>query len=413
MTRRRVVGWMFVLAAIAGAGFIARPYAQGLSLVARAAELQGTVRRLADFDADAVSRREVQVPVSGGALRARVYEPAGGARRTALLVSGLHSYGIDEPRFMRLSGDLAASGITVVTPDIPDLTHFAITPKTTDAIEQVAMWLAQQPTFAPDGRIGMIGVSFSGGLTLVAAGRPALRDRVAYAASFGGHADLPRVLRYVCTGVEEPPPGSGSALGQLRLKPEAKTDRGIGLQPDFLAQPPAPHDYGVAVLLLGLADRVVPAAQVEALRAAVRRFLVASALDRVDTTQAQLEFRALRATARKLPEPSATLLGYVNDRDVVHLGARLAPHLNKYGDHPALSPARAADKPTAKVFLLHGIADNIIPAAESAHLSAALRGIAPVRLLLTDLISHAAADRPAHVRDVMNLASFWGDLLNR
>jgi hypothetical protein len=407
MTRRRIVGWIVVLAAIAGAWFIAQPYAQGLSLVARAADLQGAFRRLADLDAEAVSHREVQIPVSGGSLRARVWEPAGGARRTALLVSGLHPYGIDEPRLMRLSRELSASGISVVTPDIPDLSHFAITPKTTDAIEQAAMWLASQPAFAPDGRIGMMGVSFSGGLTLVAAGRPALRDHVAYVLSFGGHADLPRVLKYLCTGVEEPPPGSGSALSAVRLTSGRTTAR------DPLTQPPLPHDYGVAVLLLGVADRVVPPGQVDALRVAVRRFLAASALDRVDKTQAQVEFAALRAVARKLPEPSATLLGYVNDRDVVHLGARLVPYVNAYGDHPALSPARAPGKPTAKVFLLHGIADNVIPAAESAHLSAALRGIAPVRLLLTGLISHAAADRPARFGDMMNLASFWGDLLAR
>jgi dienelactone hydrolase len=405
--RRQVVGWVFVLAAIAGAGFIARPYAHGLSLVARAADLQGPFRRLADFDAEMVGQREVQIPLSGESLRARVYEPAGGAQRTALLVPGLHPYGIDEPRFMRLSRELSASGIAVVTPDIPDLARFTIVPGTTDAIEQAAAWLASQPSFAPDGRIGMIGVSFGGGLTLVAAGRPALRDRVAYVLSFGGHADLPRVLRYLCTGAGEPPPGGGSRLDGLRLSP----GRTPGV--DRLTQPPPPHDYGVALVLLGLADRVVPARQVDTLRAAVRRFLVASALDRVDPAAAAVEFQALRTIATKLPEPSATLLGYVNDRDVVHLGARLIPHLNTYGSDPALSPVRASDRPTATVFLLHGIADNVIPAAESVHLSAALRGIAPVRLLLTELISHAAADRPAGFSDVMNLSSFWGDLLNR
>lgn len=42
-----------------------------------------------------------------------------------------------------------------------------------------------------------------------------------------------------------------------------------------------------------------------------------------------------------------------------------------------------------------------------------LRGQAPVRLLLTDLIAHAEADQPAHVIDVLRLAGFWGDLLER
>ena len=53
--------------------------------------------------------------------------------------------------------------------------------------------------------VGLMGISFSGGLSIVAAGRPTLRDRVAYVFSFGGHDDLPRVLRYLCTGHETRP----------------------------------------------------------------------------------------------------------------------------------------------------------------------------------------------------------------
>jgi len=173
-----------------------------------------------------------------------------------------------------------------------------------------------------------------------------------------------------------------------------------------------PHDYGVAVILLGIADRLVPADQAEPLRAAVRRFLWASHLDRVDKPQADREFAALRDLATQLPEPSATLVGYVNDRDVAHLGARLLPYVGAYGDAPALSPSKSP-KPSAPVFLLHGTDDNVIPAIESERLADDLRGYAPVRLLLTDLISHTEADRPVHVGDLMKLAAFWGDLLGR
>ena len=42
-----------------------------------------------------------------------------------------------------------------------------------------------------------------------------------------------------------------------------------------------------------------------------------------------------------------------------------------------------------------------------------LRGHAPVRMLLSGLISHAEADKPVKVGDVMQLASFWGELLSR
>jgi fermentation-respiration switch protein FrsA (DUF1100 family) len=106
------------------------------------------------------------------------------------------------------------------------------------------------------------------------------------------------------------------------------------------------------------------------------------------------------------------LLGYVNDRDVVHLGARLVPYVERYGNAPALSAARSP-KPSAPVFLLHGVNDGMIPAVESLHLAAALRGATSMRVLLSGLITNGEADRPARFGDVMELASFWGDLLGR
>jgi pimeloyl-ACP methyl ester carboxylesterase len=239
----------------------------------------------------------------------------------------------------------------------------------------------------------MMGVSFSGGLSVVAAGRPSLRDRVAYVFSLGGHDDLPRVLRYLCTGVEPLLPRPF----QLGLKTGATRP---------------PHDYGVAVILLGVAERVVPESQVGALRTAVHRFLQASYLDGVDKPRAEQEFAALRELAKTLPEPSATLLRYVNERDVVHLGSRLLPHIGAYGGAPELSPSKSP-KPSAPLYLLHGRDDNVIPAIESQYLADEVRGQVPVRLLISDLISHAALTRPPRVGDVLQLASFWGDLLGR
>jgi pimeloyl-ACP methyl ester carboxylesterase len=258
----------------------------------------------------------------------------------------------------------------------------------------------------------MMGISFSGGLSVVAAGRPGLRDHVAYVVSLGGHDDLPRVLKYLCTGVEPPPPDSTSPLHGVRLTRDTTGQTAMERNAAEVAEAPPPHDYGAAVILLGVAERVVPRAQVGPLKDAVKRVLRVSALDRADTPQAEREFTALRALAATLPEPSATLLKYLNDRDVVHLGARLVPYVGFYTNAPALSASRSP-KPTAPVFLLHGAEDNVIPAAESMYLAAELRGATPVRLLLSGLMSRADEDRPLHVGDVLELASFWGDLLSR
>ena len=400
MRRRIVIACVLVITVLAGA-LTARPYVHGLSFVVRAADMQGRVRLVADLDAKPERERELTIPTRRGSMRGRVYE-ALHSRRTTLLVSGLHPSGIEEPRLVRLARQLSASGVTVVTPDIPELSDFEIAPAITDSIEQSAEWLAADSGLARDRHVGVIGISFSGGLSIVAAGRPSLADRLAYVLSFGGHDDLPRVLRYLCTGTEPYPQDAvrltaGGADNTETIRPFVRP----------------PHDYGVAVILLGTADRLVPSAQVAPLRRALRRYLLASALDtNVDKNSAAREFDELRSLQKKLPEPSASLLRLVNDRDVVHLGSRLLPYISAYGGDAALSVSKSA-KPAAPVFLLHGTDDNVIPSIESEYLAADLKGHATVRLLLSGLISHAEADRPVHVGDVMQLAAFWGDVLSR
>jgi hypothetical protein len=396
---RRLVPLIALLAALGGSAFITRPYLHGLSFVIRAADMQGAPRRVADVDTAVITEREIAIPTRRGSMRARVYVPSGTHGRAALLTSGLHPAGIDEPRLVGLARQLSGSGMTIVTPDVPELSRFEITPAITDAIEDAGGWLAGESGLARDRKAGLMGISFSGGLSAIAAGRPSMADRVAFVFAFGGHDDLPRVLRYLCTGVEARP---GS---QLQLKADT-TDA------DHHAFVRAPHDYGVAVMLLGIADRLVPASQAEALRAGIRRFLWASHLDRVDKPQADREFAALREVAKRMPEPSGTLLRYVNDRDVAHLGHKLLPYVSLYGGDPALSVSKSP-KPSAPVFLLHELDDNVIPPVESEYLAEDLRGHAPVRLLVSDLISYAEADRPMHAADVLQLAGFWGDLLSR
>jgi pimeloyl-ACP methyl ester carboxylesterase len=107
----------------------------------------------------------------------------------------------------------------------------------------------------------------------------------------------------------------------------------------------------------------------------VRRFLWASYLDRVDRDQAEREFAALRG-----------------------LALTLRPCVGEYAGTAGLSPARSP-LPDVPVFLLHGRDDTVIPADESERLAERLRNRTRIRLLLTDLISHADADQPAHTAD--------------
>jgi fermentation-respiration switch protein FrsA (DUF1100 family) len=328
------------------------------------------------------------VPTRHGEVAAQFYTPDARIERTVLLVPGIHSLGIREPRLTALAEDLAGSGVRVMAMALPDLQHYRITPRATDVIEDAVSWMAGRKDLAPDGRIGIVGISFAGGLAISAAGRPAIRDRVAYVVSFGGHGDIRRVMRYIATG-------------------EAPRVEGITVSP--------PHDYAVAVVLYGLADRgVVPPAQVEVLRSGIETFLLASQLTLVDMNQANATFASARDMQKTMPEPAATLMSYVNDRSVTKLGPELVPHLEQLGaDDPALSP-QLAPVPRAPVYLLHGDGDTVIPTAESSILASDLRRRgAEVHLLLSSVITHAEANRAAATAEVWRLIRFWAEVLER
>ena len=175
MSLHRVMAIGGAMAILLFGGAYARRDFHGFSLVYRAANRQGPIRRVADLDTVPVVDRIIEIPGHGSTMRARVYLPTGRPHQTVLLVSGVHPTGIDEPRLIDLARKLAEARVTVVTPDIPELSRFELTPAVTDHIETAAAWLASSE-LAPSGRIGLMGISFSGGLAVVAAGRPALRE---------------------------------------------------------------------------------------------------------------------------------------------------------------------------------------------------------------------------------------------
>jgi dienelactone hydrolase len=396
--RLRRASAVIALIAVAAVAAAALPYVDAAAFVVRAAKLPGAAATLASWRSDTIAARElIQIPTRHGAVTARLYRPTGTPHRTVTLVPGVHMDGIDESRLVDMAQDLTKSGYAVLTVAPPDLRRFQITPTNTDVIEDAARWLTSRTDLAIDGRIGMIGISFSGGLSLVAAGRPSLRDKVAFVMSFGGHGDLPRVLRYLCSGQAQAHPSAeaiASVIGAEHLKTKP------------------PHDYGVAVVLLGLADHVVPAAQVEPLRNGIRLFLEASSLTLVDMTKAEHAFVRARQYESTLEEPSRSLMHDVNERAVDKLGPILLPVLDQADGilDPALSPERSPVT-NASVFLLHGSEDTVIPSAETIVLADYLRGHTAVHALLSTLITHAEVDRGAAASEVWHLVSFWRELM--
>ncbi|MCR4375360.1 MAG: hypothetical protein NUW22_10965, partial [Acidobacteria bacterium] len=368
MTPRRLAVLACLAAALVAAGWLAKPYVDGAALVIDLSGREFAWRRWLPVRVRPVDIRDLSVPTRHGRVTGRLYRPAGSqgpTARTVLVIPGLHTGGVDEPRLDRLTARLAATGLTVVSLPLPDLRQLRVVPRSTDMIEDAALWLSTQPDLARDGRVSLVGISFGGGLTLVAAGRPALAGRVEMVMSFGGHGDLPRVIEYLCTG----------------------------LLPDGTVQPA--HDYGAAILLLAALPHLVPAGQVAPLEHAVRVFLDASMVDVAEPHRSALLFAEARRLGDALPEPARAIMADVSARDASRLGPRLRPLAEVVGGDPGLSAERSPVT-TARVFLLHGTPDPVIPQTETPTLAAfydrsPARQGHPVEWLVTPAISHADA----------------------
>ncbi len=375
-------GWKVGIAALALAATVVAialgPFAPTIAFLSDLTGEAGGLRRLIPIRPYAVATEDLEVSTRHGGVPARLYFTTPWSRATVLVVPGVHGGGLDEPRQARFSARLAATGLTVLTLPLPDLRAFRLTARSTDQIEDAIGWLTSNSRLAPRGRVGLIGVSFAGGLAVVAAGRPAIADRIDLVLSLGGHGDLPRALRYLCTG---------------RL-------------PDGTARPP--HDYGLAVLAIQAVPWIVPPAQATALERGIRTYLEAA----LDTSAEQAEASRLLAVARdeasRLPEPAHAIMTAINLHDVAALGRVLEPSIDQVAADPALSPERSP-RPRAPVFLLHGTEDNVIPSSETELLAADLgrRGHPRVRALLTPVISHVGIQSDAGLGDYWRLVTFW------
>lgn len=306
----------------------------------------------------------------------RIYRPDRRADRAVLVLHGVHALGFDEPRLVRFAHELARAGFLVATPDLEDLKSYDLAPRTVDDIEAAALALLEAPGLrAADlpNRPTLMGISFSGGLGLCAAGRPSLAGRLGAVFAFGGHGNLDRVMRYLATG--RLPDGA-----ELR-----------------------PHPYGQAVLARRLADRLVPADQVADLRATLRLFL-------------QERGPECQDAARRLQPESKAIADLCLTWNADGLAARLAPLTLELQADQRLSP-ELNPRPTCPIFLLHGSGDNVIPPSETRALARWASPGGPTTALVTDLIRHVELEHAPKaappLRETWNLLRLLTEFLRR
>jgi hypothetical protein len=235
-----------------------------------------------------------------GPTRMKIYKPRGQVDAPALvLVPGVHRLGVDEPRLTRFARALSSAGLVVITPEVRELTDYRIDEASAGTIGAAAAEIGRR---SGRQKVGVLGFSFAGGLSLLAAAHPEHGRHIGFVVSIGGHHDLGRVMRYLVTGEE--PCADGTTLHLT------------------------PHDYGLVVLLYGYTWRFFSLADEPSAHEALRLWLA----DRRDDA---------RQTARALSVAGQEKIEKVFSGHT----ASLAPELLAALDASAPTLARVSPRP--------------------------------------------------------------------
>ena len=321
------------------------------------------------------------VPEPGpGALpgtRGRMYVPADvpadELRKVpgVVVVHGVHYKGIDEPRLERFARTIAATGVAVLTPEVRELCDYRIEPASIDTIGAATKALSAR---LGGKAVGVMGLSFAGGLSLIAATTPRWAPSIAFVVAVGAHDDLGRVLRFFTTNRAPRPDGTVEELHA--------------------------HDYGTAVLVYSHVEDFFAPADVDVAREALRDVL-------------HEDFDGAKARAAALSPAGAAKMKHVFDHDVASMAAELDAEIAH------LEPGFAAVSPSAHlaairvpVFFLHGAGDSVIPASETEWLAHDTpRGMLRAALV-SPAIEHVELEGQPSLGDQLALVHFMGDVLD-
>jgi pimeloyl-ACP methyl ester carboxylesterase len=284
-----------------------------------------------------------------------------------LLLHGVHHLGIDDPRLINLSRAMAMSGVQIIAPELKDLTEYHVSPETVDDIGNDAAYFSQQS----GRRVGVIGLSFAGGLALIAASRPEYADKMGFVLAVGSHDSMSRVAKFFASNLEVRPNGS---------------------QEHFQA-----HEYGVLILAYSHLEDCFKPADLPSAHEALRRrlweqpeIIPPSMLSQQGRTEMDL---------------------LVNHRERLEQAM-----LNEIARHrkemDAVSPEGKMSTLHVPVYLLHGAGDNVIPPSESLWLARDVPHDDLRAVLISSALVHVDMDKKVTLSDEWALVHFMAKVLD-
>ena len=324
----------------------------------------------------AVMVTDLTLPLPSGTVRARLYTPTDESDAPALIVlHGVHHMGMDEPRMIAFARAMASTGLRVLTPELPHIDDYHVDASTITTIGDTAVWFSSNTGNQP---VGILGLSFSGGLSLMAAAEPAYAPHIKFVTAVGSQDSMARVAAYYRTGNDPRPDGTIEHL--------------------------TPHEYGPLVIEYQHLEDFMPAGYSPQDLTAQRLVLRDHLYEQPD--RERTDFATLTPTQSTLAHQ---LMSTTSPATQALLQASEQRHL----DYAAtVSPRGCLHYLKVPVYILHGEGDNIIPAAESLWLASELPDGDLKAMLISPVISHLDMDgKGPSTMDNLRLMHFFAELL--
>jgi pimeloyl-ACP methyl ester carboxylesterase len=323
------------------------------------------------WEAHAVDAQEITLPLVGSSVRARLYMPRGIANPPGMvLVHGIHHLGIDEPRLVSFAQSAAGNGFAVLTPELAALADYHVDASSIPTIGESTVWLQQRLGTGP---VSVVGVSFAGGLSLLAALNPQYAPHIRALLLMGAYDDLGRVSRFLATDQAELPDGHWEAYKA--------------------------HDYGAAVFVYARLDKFFSAGDLSAAHDALRDWLWEEPDD-------------ARALLPQLSPAGQQTMNILMARQIDQLRPKLLEEIQAdQSQIAAISPEGKLTGLRVPVFVLHGLTDDIIPSTESLWLEREIPRPYLKAALITPAFSHVDPEKDATLGEKLQLLGFLADFL--
>lgn len=195
----------------------------------QASQILWTLHAQSNLSSEVVSKtllyHSYDIEVQGKPIQVDHYESSTQYAGTLVLIHGMSPKGKRDPRVSVLCHALSKVGYRVIAPDIDSIKQLIICPSQIDAIADILYEIANDEMLTPSGQIGVLAPSFSGAMCLAAASLPKIKEQVKAVCAIGAFTEVDSVMSYLLNHSAADPYGRFIVL--KKIVPLVCSDNGL------------------------------------------------------------------------------------------------------------------------------------------------------------------------------------------